>query len=345
MTAVARRAVRALLSSAASGSLCWPLLRGRATILMLHRFRMPDHGVEGHDPALLRRVLATLHREGYAFRPIDELLADLLAGRTARAPAVAFTIDDGYLDQAEVAAPAFAEFGCPVTTFVTSGFLDRDLWFWWDRIDHVLRSTKRRSLRVAVGERQTRLEWSDERERLRVQSAFTEACKMVPDEMKLAAVDALAAAADVPLPATPPARYAPMSWADLRRCEDSGMTFGPHTVTHPVLSRTSDEQSHHELTESWRRLCEEARRPVPFFCYPNGRAVDFGAREIRTLLAMGMAGAVVGEPGYPWADRLHTDETARFRIPRFAYPESEDDCRQLAAGVERLKQIVRRADT
>ena len=51
--------------------------------------------------------------------------------------AVAFTIDDGYVEQATVAAPVFAEFDCPVTTFVTSGFLDRALWFWWDQIEYV----------------------------------------------------------------------------------------------------------------------------------------------------------------------------------------------------------------
>ncbi len=30
-----------------------------------------------------------------------------------------------------------------------------------------------------------------------------------------------------------------MSWDQARLCEERGMTFGPHTVTHPILSRAA----------------------------------------------------------------------------------------------------------
>lgn len=38
----------------------------------------------------------------------------------------------------------FAEFDCPFTTFLTTGFLDRTLWFWWDRIEYVFCHAVRR---------------------------------------------------------------------------------------------------------------------------------------------------------------------------------------------------------
>jgi peptidoglycan/xylan/chitin deacetylase (PgdA/CDA1 family) len=163
----------------------------------------------------------------------------------------------------------------------------------------------------------------------------------VPDGEKLAAVTRLAQAAEVVIPADPPPHCAPMSWEQLRACEEMGMTFGPHTVTHPVLSRTMPEAADYEISESWRRLRAEARNPLPIFCYPNGGWEDFGEREIAVLRRLGFAGAVVGEPGY--ADRLAFQRSPddRFRVQRFAFPDDLPHMVQYVSGVERFKQMLR----
>ncbi|HET7187286.1 MAG TPA: polysaccharide deacetylase family protein [Gemmatimonadaceae bacterium] len=315
-----------------------PLMRTRAAVFMLHRFRMPGAGVEGHDPAAVRRGLELLRRERYDFVSLAALYEDLLHGRAHRRPTVAFTIDDGYADQARVGAPIFAEFDCPVTTFVTSGFLDRALWFWWDRIEHVFRTTTRRTIDVPLGDTMLSYALGDARDA--ALADFVERCKEVPDAVKHAAIDALAVAAEVELPDAAPERYAPMTWDELRAAERGGMTFGPHTVTHPVLSRTPDGQSRHELTESWRRLREEAANPVPVFCYPNGRRSDFGDREIETMRELGFVGAVVGETGY--AERLDTgDGTDPYRVRRFAFTGDDHELLQVVSGVEVVNQLLR----
>ena len=107
MRAASRAARRALF--AASGSrMFWPLVRSRATIFMLHRFNDPEIGVDGLDGETLRRSLAALRRQRFEILPLTTLVQDLVEGREHAAPAVAFTIDDGYLDHAKVAAPIFA---------------------------------------------------------------------------------------------------------------------------------------------------------------------------------------------------------------------------------------------
>lgn len=318
-----------------------PLMRTRAAVFMLHRFRMPDADVEGHDPAAVRRGLELLRRERYDFVSLTALYDDLLHGRAHDRPTVAFTIDDGYVDQVQVGAPIFAEFDCPVTTFVTSGFLDRALWFWWDRIEQVFRTTTRRAIDVPLGDTMLSYTLGDARDA--AQADFTARCKEVPDAVKHVAIEALATAADVELPDAAPERYAPMTWDELRAAERGGMSFAPHTVTHPILSRTSDAQSRHEITESWRRVREEAAEPVPVFCYPNGRRSDFGDREIETMRALGLVGAVVGETGY--AQRL--DKAAAraagdpFRVRRFAFTGDDRELLQVVSGVEVVNQLLR----
>jgi len=322
--------------------LFWPLLRRRASIFMLHRFRMPDLGVEGHDSAELARILAELRRRHYDLVDLTTLFGALAAGRPFARPTVAFTIDDGYVDQAKIGAPVFAQYDCPVTTFVTSGFLDGRLFFWWDRIEYAFGHTSCHDAAVVLDGAPLRYEWIGDDTRRAAQADFTERCKTVPDAEKHAAIDRLAAALGVEIPVTPPANYAPMSWDDLRHCERHGMTFGPHTVTHPVLSRTTDEQSRYELTEGWTRLRAEARNPVPVFCYPNGQSPDFGPREISTLGSLGFAGAVMGEYGYADAPRFQQGREGAFRVHRFSYSGDLGTMFQAASGVERAKQLLRR---
>ena len=317
-----------------------PFARGRGVVFMLHRFRCPENPNEGYDAATVRRALVHLRRERYHIVSIEELIRLALEGQVPDR-AVSFTIDDGYRDHATIAGPVFAEFDCPVTTFVTTGFLDGQLWFWWDRIEYVFARTRRRALQIPLGQRVLEYRWESPEERSRAQADFTEQCKQVPDDEKHAGIGRLAAAAEVDLPDQPPEAYAPMTWDQLRACERRGMTFGPHTVTHPVLSRVSDERSRWELTESWRRLREEASAPVPVFCYPNGRAEDFSAREIATLEELGFLGAVVGAEGFVSARATRRDGLGAFGVRRYPFPGDLTHLRQYVSGVECAKALLR----
>jgi peptidoglycan/xylan/chitin deacetylase (PgdA/CDA1 family) len=318
------------------------LLRDHAVIFMMHRVRQPELGVDGHDLEDLRRLLAHLRQHRHALVSLEEVFRRLAGDGPSLRGCVAFTLDDGYVDQAELAGPVFAEFDCPATTFVTTGFLDGDLWLWWDRIDHVFRHTPRTSLSVDLDNEAFAVAWQSAAERDRARHDFTERCKRLADGAKHAAIARLAAAAEVALPERPPAAYAPMSWDQLRRCEERGMSFGPHTVTHPILSRTDSDQSKRELVDSWTRLRAEAARPTPIFCYPNGQWSDFGEREVTTLREIGMRGAVVGAPGYASLRSIAARPSAPFEVLRFSLPDNVLDLDQVVSGFERLKELVRR---
>ena len=170
---------------------------------------------------------------------------------------------------------------------------------------------------------------------------FVHHCKTLGDE-KHKAIDRLAENAEVDLPGRAPAMYAPMTWDDARACERKGMTFGPHTVTHPILSQLpTEQQAVVEISESWRRLCMEVRNPVPVFCYPNGRWTDFGPREIEVFRNLGLSGAVVGERGFADPESFRQDKDGPFKVCRLSFPETLSDLIQCVSGIERCKQIVR----
>ena len=314
-----------------------------ATVFMLHRFRDSEHGIEGCDVPHLRNTLAYLVKNGYEFISIPSLFDRLAGNGPPLRGAVAFTMDDGYVDQATVAAPVFADFECPVTTFVSTGFLDGQLWFWWDQISYIFQRSARNPVQVLVGAAELNYRWNSEAERDGAQEDFTARCKLVTDTEKLAAVARLAEAAEVELPTRAPPHCAPMSWEQLRDCEKLGMTFGPHTVTHPILSRTTPEAAEYEISESWARLRTEARNPVSIFCYPNGGWEDFGEREVSVLRRLGLVGAVVGEPGYADAVAFRRSGADPFKVKRFAFPDDLPHVVQYVSGLERFKQLLRRS--
>ena len=340
MKAAFKRLLRATLTRRPMSRAWAPFMRGRGTIFMLHRFADPDLGTVGHDPATLRAALAYLRRERYELVSLTELFRRLREATPTLDRAIAFTIDDGYLDQATVAGQLFAEFDCPVTTFVTSGFLDGTIWFWWDRIEYVFAHTARAKLDVELDSQTVRYAFDPVTGYSRAQDDFTVRCKGVPDSEKLEAIRRLATSADVELPERPPLRYAPMSWDQVRSLEQRGMSFGPHTVTHPILARATPDQSRREIEQSWQRLTTEAASPVSVFCYPNGQAQDYGDREINVLRALGFAGAVVGTTGYAELQDFERPD-GPFRVQRFSYTDDIHDVKQCVSGLERVSQLVR----
>lgn len=336
-----QRVLLGALTAPAVTPLFSPFMRGRATIFVLHRLQDADRGTPGHDPRALRTVLSLLRRDRYALVGLEELFRWLAEGDQRVSRAVAFTLDDGYVDQGGIASRVFAEFDCPATVFVTTGFLDGQLWLWWDRIEYVLRRTARPTLAFELAGTVLQYRRDDVVGYGQAQADFTERCKRVPEEEKEAAILRLAAAAEVDLPERPPPCYAPMSWADVRESEQRGLTFGAHTVTHPVLARTTDDQSRREITESWARLAREARAPVPIFCYPSGQPWEFGPRELATLRQLGVVGAVGSSHAYVDARAYQRTPDARFAVPRFGYPDDLRAAVQYVSGLERVKEILR----
>jgi peptidoglycan/xylan/chitin deacetylase (PgdA/CDA1 family) len=333
-----KRSVLRLLEQGSVRSLLSPFRRNCAAIFMLHRFHDPEHGVDGHTPAELRRTLEYLRAHHFELLSLGGLF-DRLESGDALSGAVVFTIDDGYYDHARIASPVFSEYDCPVTTFVSTGFLDNELWFWWDQISYVFERTSSDAFTGSVGD--THIAWQGSNGRTSGAHRFIEHCKELPDEAKHRAIESLALALEVDLPESAPHNYAPMTWSDLRASEARGMTFAPHTITHPILSRTSDSQAEREIAGSWARLREEATAPVPIFCYPNGQPSDFGEREINIIRSAGLRGAVVGEPGYARVATFRAAPNNPFRVRRFAYPEDFIDVLQVVTGFERLKQTIR----
>src|SRR3989442_9965858 len=313
-----------------------PCGRGWLAICTLRRFTDREYGVVGHDAAALRDHLAYLRRHRYRLLSLTDVLK-LIEGvdGDSRTPAVAFTVDDGYAGFARIAAPIFAEYDCPVTLFVPTGFLDGRLWLWWDRIAYLFSNTRCSSVLFGLGSERRSYPWSTPWDRDVVRRNVADLLEGVDAPEREAAIADLSEQLEVELPAKPPPASAPISWDDVRRTAKLGVTFGPHSVTHPILPLTTDEVCTWEIEESYRRLRQETDACVPVFCYPAGKA---GRRELEAAQRAGLRAAVTTVPAYatPHGGR-EWGPLRRFALPRFPYPKDRAHVVSVAAGLARLK--------
>jgi len=72
-------------------------------------------------------------RDHYEILNLDRLLARLAHGDAAHHPTLVITFDDGYADNAEVAAPILDALGLSATFFVTTGVMGSEHRFFWDQ--------------------------------------------------------------------------------------------------------------------------------------------------------------------------------------------------------------------
>ena len=203
--------------------------------------------------------------------------------------AVALTVDDGYHDFADLAADVFLAYDCPVTSFVTTGFLDGRVWMWWDQVDYCLAHAGRPTLSIEVAGEVLQLDLRGP-ERAASALCLWTALKRVSTADRIRLTAELAARLDLTIPDAPPADCRPMQWNDVRSLSRRGLRFAPHTVTHPVLSRSPDGEAAFEIEESWRRVGQEEPTAEPVFAYPHGMRSRFLAGACRAARAARSSG-------------------------------------------------------
>ena len=104
-----------------------------------------------------------------------------------------------------------------------------------------------------------------------------------------------------------------MTWDMIREMKQNGMTFGGHTVNHPILANLSHEQQDEEVGACRRRLVEELGEPIEAFSYPVGGSRSFNKATRQSLAKHGFKWGFTYLGGY-----CHFGQEDHLAIPRTA---------------------------
>jgi len=273
-----------------------------ARVLMYHNFRGPGEADENALNVVDARRQFEYLRRYFHVVPLHHIVDQLTSSQGFDSNTVAITIDDGRRNCYEFLFPLLREFDFPATFFVVSSFISGQAWIWTDKVLWLSEQQSR------AGGRMCRT--YEELAPGNLDSLFRTLSRMRP-EVRNEQVETMVAKAGISLPAPPPAKYAPCSWAELREMSDSGLVeIGSHTVTHPSLSSITDDECWRELTESRRQIEEGVGRKVRSFCFPNGMPRDYRPSQVRQLADAGYACGVMAHFGL--VGRL----TSPYSLPR-----------------------------
>jgi len=309
--------------------------RNTGTVFMLHSIIPAQHKGHGVSTDLLRRFFDFLKKARYQVWPLADYCRALREHEDTH-KVVVFTVDDGYRDFYLNAFPIFREYGYSATIFITSDFIERRLFFWWDTIEYVVSQTTRDSIdlgfmggeTVLLGAAGTRND---------VISRITKYCKQLPNDDKLTLIDNLVKTLNVDISDQPGGRYAPLTWDEIHEMQAAGIDFHPHTKTHPIIARVPRAQKVEEVTVPKQVIEERLGTKADIFCYPNGQWDDFDEETIEVLKAAGYQAAVTGVEGF---DDTRADNDM-FRLRRFAIPDRMMWFKQYVSGLEAFKRRLR----
>jgi peptidoglycan/xylan/chitin deacetylase (PgdA/CDA1 family) len=252
------------------------------------------HGTPRGDAPALERQLRLVSM-AFPVVPLD----DLASGQKGARPRVALTFDDGLRNNVDVAYPILERLGLTATFFVCPGLIDGEQWLWNHEARQRLLTLDASELGElaagvgAPGEVEAFVEWLktlDIARRREVEADIRDATPgFAPSDAQRHEFDLA-------------------GWKELKSLDPRVVAIGSHTMTHPILTSLTTEETDAEMRESRFALEKRLEREVSSFCYPNGNLNDGALASARRYYRS----AVTVEPG-----RLE-GEIDPHQLPRFA---------------------------
>ncbi len=272
----------------------------------LRRVRRSKHVVLGYHSVgahnfpmycrLPRKVFAgqmNYIRRHYRVISLRQMMQELQdPGGDPKPQSVVVTFDDGYLGTYTDAFPILKEYEIPATVYLTAGSVETGELAWYDQIFlRFQRATSDVTLTFAA-EKTFRL--TDFASRVEAAAATVGYLRTIPDNERQRWCESFASVIPV---TSDELSGSMMTWEQIREMRDAGISFGCHTMTHPVISRLAPDALMKEVGDSKRLIESRLDAAVEDFAFPFGKAQDCGNVGADPLWAIGFRTAMTAIVG------------------------------------------------
>ena len=251
-------------------------------VYMLHHIiEKNPHGIPTNEdlkvsPTFLEGIILKYKKQGFDFISIDQLNKIIKSNKKPERPFIAFTIDDGYLDNYTQALPIFERQQVPFTIFVATDFIDRKAILWWDIVEDLV---LRNDFIIFDGNRYQCRTFQEKwnvfrilREKI-LKFDQTRLEKLLKESFSDYDIDWLE-----------PIHRKAMSWKQVKEISQHPLcTIGGHTVSHLALNQLSDDNFRREISEGITKLQDAIGKPIIHFAYPYGSPNEIGKREYNLI--------------------------------------------------------------
>jgi peptidoglycan/xylan/chitin deacetylase (PgdA/CDA1 family) len=245
------------------------------TVLNYHRIDEPENSPDTFLPNIsatpeeFQRQMAYLSR-WFNVVSLQDVTNWLSINKPLPHHAALITFDDGYLDNYTNAFPILRKFNFPAVIYLTSGHIAADRPFYWDLAAYCFFHTKRDHFPFPDGRER---KWETQQEKSQILKQWIETLKRIEESEKDMWVNRIPDLLNVAIPKDF-FRKLIVNWDQVREMSTNGMDFGAHTITHPILTRISEQQINQEIKGSKKKIEDEIGRPVSSLAYPNGMRAD-----------------------------------------------------------------------
>jgi peptidoglycan/xylan/chitin deacetylase (PgdA/CDA1 family) len=269
-----------------------PAIDRRAAILCFHGVDVsPEPDVEDNvlDLRDFRRLLRVLNRS-FSVISLAELVEAVRSGHECPPQSVVITFDDGYANNATIAANELDRYRMAWSAFLPTRIIEANERQWTDDVRLLLHRGRQRELQLHWANHRISLNLTTRTARRAAVQEVIERCRYQPDETRRAWLAELYehySRDELDCLREKYRSFAPMSWHQARSLQSAGVDVGSHGASHIALGPQSSECIHQELVEARMLLQERLGDHSPHFSYPYGRPASISDESRRAISEMG----------------------------------------------------------
>lgn len=274
-------------------------------VFMLHHItykdktKIPTNEDLKVSPEFLEKIILKYKSIGFQFISLDDLSLIISQKQFPEQPFVAFTIDDGYLDNYTLAYPVFKRHHVPFTIFVATDFIDRKAILWWDTIEELILQND--SITTSDGITYPCETFQQRWDTFRL---LREKILCFNQENLFEQLNQLFNNDNIDW--YEPVKKQAMTWEQIKDINNDYLcTIGAHTISHPALNQVSDERFNYEIMGCISKLESVINQNVCHFAFPYGSYKEIGIRELNLISNFKFQTVFIANGGCITKDNIH----------------------------------------
>jgi peptidoglycan/xylan/chitin deacetylase (PgdA/CDA1 family) len=244
--------------------------------------------------------------KNYHVISMDELIDRVQKKKRIRR-CVAITFDDGFKDNYKNAYPILRKHFIPATIFLTTGYIENQHAPWFIKLRYMFMKTKKTDLKLSINKEMV-LPMRTKEEKFAASERIMIYLKDSPNPKRLEMLDKLCM--ELGIDDFNEIDDLMLSWDEIREMSKNGISFGAHTVNHPVLTKIPLNLVEEEIQQSKQTIEKIIDKPITGFAYPFGQAAQYSSDIFKILQRLNFKFAITTEMG---ANSYHTQ---RFALKR-----------------------------
>lgn len=188
---------------------------------------------------------------------------------------VSLTFDDGFKNNASIAAPILDALDVPATFYICPGMIGSDQIFWVDKIEACVNLTKEKYLTLDLNGHVEFLVESNQSKINAVQK-IKNFCKSVHSDKKNEIISELINRSNINPDSSCAENYQIMNWDDVKSLNENNLfIIGGHSNNHEIFTKQNRDEIYKDIKNSLEKLQFQLGQPINHYSYPEGQMNHF----------------------------------------------------------------------